>query len=173
MVVKSMRYQFFISTLDNTLVLLVLLLASAVLTGCFSLCLESIGGQYLDTLTDLSLLERHVNQMSDSHKFNHIMTTATLDTLYPLVYGAFMASLSLKFARPISHYIFIPIGLLLVTDFTENLIQILILNNIAALLLLKVWLTSLKFILVCVCLLLCVYALLYGFFHRDKKYKSR
>ena len=69
-------------------------------------------------------------QMTDDQKVVHLWITASLDVIYPIVFGGLLAGLILKFLPKYGSYLILFAILGVIMDWSENLIQILALLNI-------------------------------------------
>ena len=95
----------------------------------------------IDEMSDPGKIIQYIEKMSETQRYVHAVTTATLDVVYPLTYGALFAGLALKAYWPI---LSVPSILVVPVDLIEGGVQILALNGHMELLWLKAYVTPLK-----------------------------
>lgn len=117
-----------------------------VITLAISLTL-SLMSTPLDYVADPEAVSALIANMSEQQKQTHIWTTLTLDTAYPLTYGAFFVGMALKYFGQWWKWISLPGLTAALADFAENAVQVLALSGIEDLLWMKVLLTPGKFYL--------------------------
>ena len=111
----------------------------------FSLCRPMVGGAFLDMTSDPEIARTMIATMSGAQRAAHAWVTVLLDTAYPLVYGAFLGGLALRFFGQFGKYAALPALGVVIVDLTENLVQVLALADWVDALDAKAWLTPLKF----------------------------
>ena len=132
----------------TTLPVLVLSLVLMILIGIsFAQVQSLIGGPLLDVIVSGDAARERLSEMSASERQLHFWATVTLDTVYPLAYGALLAGLALRFAGSQGPLAAMPALLTVVTDLFENLTQALALQGLPQLIGLKTLLTPAKFAL--------------------------
>ena len=99
----------------------------------------------LDEVYSLDVVQAKLEALSSEQKRIHTITTATLDTMYPLAYGGMFVGLAWRFLGPAGSYAAIPGLAVIPIDLTENSVQILALNGVRDVLVYKSWLTPMKF----------------------------
>ena len=70
--------------------------------------------------------------------------TATLDVAYPLAYGSFFIGMALRFFGRLGPWLALPCLVLVFTDLTEGLVQVLLLTGHDSLVWIKALVTPLK-----------------------------
>ena len=129
--------------LTKTPTLWVLFVATLLVTLSFPLAASIWNLTFIDAVASPADVEALIAQMDDDQKTAHAWVTATLDVLYPLVYGALFAGTAWRFF-PAWPWLAAP-GLLAVpVDLVEGVVQVLALTDTADLIVLKAWVTPLK-----------------------------
>lgn len=82
----------------------------------------------IDEIFQRKLIMEHVEAMTTKQRHVHIVTTATLDVLYPFAYGGLLAGLTWH-AFPAGRWLAWPILVCIPVDLIEGVAQILILSG--------------------------------------------
>ena len=137
-----------------------------ILWALFILCIITLFiTRYLVNVWELSLLDeiyslddvRNVlNKMSEEQKVAHIWITATLDLIYPVIFGALLAGLTLRLLPKYGLYLVGPAIIGVFLDLSENVVQILALLDFHSLLGAKAILTPGKMALFLVAFLIVI-----------------
>lgn len=106
---------------------------------------QHIGGELLDMIADGGKALNRLTEMSADQKSNHLIATLTLDTLYPLAYGAFLGGIAWRVPSGKWRWLIVPALCGVALDFIENGIQVLVLSGQHGLLAAKAIVTPLKF----------------------------
>ena len=122
-------------------------LASVLITFLFPLLSAQTGLVFLDGLSNPSDARSLMGSWTDGERSLHALITATLDVLYPLVYGAWFAGSALCFYRRAGVWLAWVFAVLVGVDLLEGVVQVLALLDIADWLVAKQWLTPTKFLL--------------------------
>lgn len=134
--------------LDNiakTPVLLGLLVATVIFGAALFWVEPWVGGEFLDLLADSDAVLCRLEEMSESQRDAHRAITLTIDSVYPLLYGAFLIGIVWRLTSANWRWLVTPAILAVVLDFTENLIQVVALSGETGLLGLKELATPFKF----------------------------
>ena len=124
-------------------------MTATVAVGIWLLLLEqSVGGQFLDLLADSDAVLCQIEGMSLAERRAHGTITSTIDSIYPLLYGALLAGITWRFTSGRWRWLVAPAIIAVVLDFTENRIQVLALMGKTELVGWKEIVTPLKFALV-------------------------
>ncbi len=115
-----------------------------------------VGGTTLDNVCSLESMQLLLQNMTDVQKYFHIMMTLILDMIFPFVYGLLFADLILRFSGQKGVWLALPAFVVIPVDIAENIIQLMALTGNVTLLSVKVFLTPLKFGLICFSILLIV-----------------
>jgi hypothetical protein len=107
---------------------------------------ETIGGM-LDLTLDGVSARALLMKLSPWQRDIHAHATLIYDGLYPLAYGAFFAGLAMRLGGPSARWVAIVMLAGMVTDYAENMVQLLALSGRADWLDAKTVLTPLKFAL--------------------------
>lgn len=110
--------------------------------GVFS---DRVGGVYLDELLSADAARALIAGMSAAQRSAHFWITVLLDTLYPIVYGAFAVGLLSRLSRNWRRWAVLPALAAVVADYLENTVQALALVGFESLLRSKDLLTPIKF----------------------------
>ena len=117
--------------------------STLVLTALFGIVMAVWDFQLIDEMYRASEIEAHVLAMSPTQRTVHIWMTATLDVLYPLVYGGFFIGAARRFYD--HRWLVLPSLLVIPTDLAEGVVQVFLLSGHMEALPLKEILTPLKF----------------------------
>ncbi len=130
--------------LSKTPVILFCLVGMTITGFSFSLLETSLGGTMLDLASGSTTLSRLAEMSAEQKKF-HILITATLDSLYPILNFGFLAGVVARLSARWRKWALLPAFIYLVSDFSENVVQIIILKGHVNLLSAKNILTPIKF----------------------------
>jgi hypothetical protein len=122
-----------------------LLILFIVFTLAFGVFRDGAGGVLLDGLSDPNEILTLLQNMTPAEKSVHFNITLYLDMPYPVIYGGLFALSAFRFGG--SWLLAIPALLVIPVDVVENTIQLLALSGVEDYILLKQWLTPLKFTL--------------------------
>lgn len=130
--------------LSQTKVLWVTFILTVLVSVAFVVLTSKVNGHFLDEATTGSMALLWLEALDAEQKNFHFWITALLDTLYPLVYGAFFAGMVARLAGAKRSWAVWP-GLIGVDcDFAENVTQMLALSGNPNWLFLKDVLTPVK-----------------------------
>lgn len=107
---------------------------------------QAIGGM-LDLTLDGASARALLAQLSPWQRDVHAHATMLYDGLYPLAYGAFFAGLAIRLGGRRARWIAVTMLAGMMTDYAENIVQLLALGGLADWLDAKMVLTPLKFAL--------------------------
>ncbi len=110
----------------------------------FSVFQPSVGGQYLDMLSDPVRVRAALAEMTPEQRSAHFWVTVLIDTAFPLGFGLLFAGLGWRFFGRFGAWAALPGLAVLVVDLTENTLQALALSGTADVLDAKAWVTPLK-----------------------------
>ena len=111
------------NNLTRTPVLWALFVANILVGFGFGVFQTSVGGTYLDTISQPELAQSVLASLTPEEAATHFWVTVTLDTLFPLTYGGLFAGLVLRFFRRWQTIACVPAVLAGVTDLTENMVR--------------------------------------------------
>ena len=134
-----------LGTLSRTPVLIgafVLFLVSGALFGVF---MPAAGGELLDMEMNGAAAGAVLSDMTGAQRTAHIWITAVLDTVYPLAYGAVLAGIAWRFGGRLRSLLILPAIVGVLSDFTENGLQMAALTGAPGWLAGKDIITPLKF----------------------------
>ncbi|MFN3314925.1 MAG: hypothetical protein ACK46Q_15900 [Hyphomonas sp.] len=137
----------------------------------FNLFQPSVGGQYLDMLSDPIRVRAALAEMTPEQRSAHFWVTVLIDTAFPIGFGLLFAGLGWRFFGRFGTLAALPGLAVLVVDLTENTIQALALSGTADVLDAKAWVTPLKmnlFYLAAVIALIAVGIALYRLVRKPK-----
>jgi hypothetical protein len=132
--------------LARTSVLAISFAAMVLLGGLLRQTGDAIGG-LLDMTLDATSARALLVQLSPYQRDVHAHATMLYDGLYPLAYGAFFAGLAIRLGGRRARWIALVMLAGMITDYAENIVQLLALSGRADLLDAKTVLTPLKFAL--------------------------
>ncbi|MFC3308088.1 hypothetical protein [Blastomonas aquatica] len=132
--------------LARTSVLAISFAAMVLLAGLLRQTGEAIGGLLDLTMTDASA-RALLAQYSPWQRDVHAHATLIYDGLYPLAYGAFFAGLAIRLGGGSARWVAFVMLAGMLTDYAENIVQLLALSGRGDLLGTKTVLTPLKFAL--------------------------
>ena len=101
----------------------------------------------LDTISDPAKVREAIAMMSEDQRLAHSWITATLDVVYPIVYGIFFIGCAYAFYGRFGQFLAIPLVVLVAADLAEGLVQVFALNDWLDWVDAKAYLTPLKFAL--------------------------
>ena len=101
----------------------------------------------IDEMYNPEQISSHIAAMSGEQKHVHIWTTATLDVLYPLVYGPLFAGVALKAFGKHGLLLALPSLLYIPADLIKGYSQVMLLSGNADYMSLKTTMTPIKFAL--------------------------
>jgi len=110
----------------------------------FVLVMHTYDFVLIDEMWDPDSIRAYIGELSDKQKQVHIWTTASLDVLYPLAYGAFYAGLTMRVFERFGRWLILPAIAAILVDLTEGVVQILALSGQADVIWHKVWVTPWK-----------------------------
>lgn len=146
------------------LLLWLLLAATLAMTAGFAL-IQSIGDfVLLDRIADPVGVRTTLDRYTPGQTSLHIWTTATLDVLYPLCYGALFALMPLQFFPRGQFVLAAPALLGIPVDLAEGAVQLAALTGHDQLIFLKAYLTPLKAGLFALAALIALSAVCYGLY---------
>lgn len=118
------------SFLSDGRTMVVFLLTMIVIGGAFGAVGRAIGGTLLDMISHPEANIRRLGEMNAAHREAHLWVTLTLDSLYPIAYGGFLAGVALRFAPRYALAAASPALALVLVDIVENaLIVVALLGN--------------------------------------------
>jgi len=133
--------------LTDNKTLWVVFVASLLITFLFPVLAAQTGLVFLDGLSDPADARSLISSWTDEQRGLHALITATLDVLYPLVYGAWFAGSALCFYSRAGVWLAWLFAVLVGVDLLEGVVQVLALLDIADVLAAKQVLTPAKFLL--------------------------
>lgn len=98
----------------------------------------------IDEMWNPDEIAAHISALSEQQKRAHIWTTATLDVLYPIVYGCFFVGMSWRFFGRPGRWLAVPGIATVPFDLTEGVIQIMALSGRYDVIVHKAWATPWK-----------------------------
>jgi hypothetical protein len=131
--------------LSNTKIIITCFITMIIIGVGFSFTPSLVGGELLDMQMNASDASARLSEMSRWHRTNHIWITLLLDSLYPLAYGGFLAGIAARFAKSWRKFAVIPAFATIIADFAENFVQVVALVGSENALVLKNFLTPIKF----------------------------
>lgn len=102
--------------------MVVLLLAVIAISIAFGAVKPLIGGALLDLISHPQVNIDRLAEMNAAQRHAHIWVTLTLDSLYPIAYGGFLAGVALRFAPRYALAAASPALALMVADIVENML---------------------------------------------------
>ena len=132
------------SLITRTPVLWALFVLMVVLTPAFGAFAPSVGGQFLDMVSERADTRAVFDAMTPSERSIHFWITVLMDTAYPLSFGLFFAGMAWRFFGKWGRVAAIPGFAVLIVDLTENTLQALTLSGAAYVLEPKAWISPLK-----------------------------
>lgn len=135
-----------IPRLARTSALAISFAAMVLLAGMLRQTGDAIGG-LLDMTLDGTSARALLEKLSPWQRDVHAHATMLYDGLYPLAYGAFFAGLAIRLGGDRARWIALTMLAGMVTDYAENIVQLLALSGLADWLNAKTVLTPLKFAL--------------------------
>ncbi|MGB0906649.1 MAG: hypothetical protein ACPGVT_04080 [Maricaulaceae bacterium] len=110
----------------------------------FGVISKKWGFSILDEISGPDASRALVASLTPTQNTVHIWMTATLDVIFPLIYGAFFAGMAHRFWGSLSKWLIIPTLIVVPTDLIEGVVQVLGLMGNDGILGLKSILTPLK-----------------------------
>ena len=111
-----------------------MLTRTSVLWLLFVLCIVTLSAtQYLAGFWEINLLDEIYNlddvknvlgEMSEEQKMAHIWITASLDLIYPIIFGGLLAGLTLRLLPKYGRYLIVPALVGVFFDLSENVVQV-------------------------------------------------
>ena len=150
--------------LSRTPVLLVLFVLFVGMTFAFGWVTRTYGIILLDGMWRPETVAANIASMTDAQRFAHMMTTATLDVAYPVVYGGLFAGLALRFLGPLGAWAAAICLAVIPVDLMEGAVQIMALSGHDGVLGAKSVLTPIKIGLLWTGIAIAVLSLLWGMF---------
>lgn len=144
------------NTLIKTSTLWMLFAATIAVTLSFVFLSSHFGMAFIDPISDPDEVRAAIAGFSSEQKVAHAWITATVDVLYPLVYGLLFAGVGLRFFPSVGIWIALPGLLAIPVDLIEGVVQVLALLDINDLVEAKAFLTPLKSLLFIVGLLISI-----------------
>lgn len=135
------------SVLTNARTLWTLLLVQVLIWIGFVSVMTVYDFVLMDEMWEPDAIRSYLAELSAQQKRAHVWTTATLDVLYPLAYGAFYAGLALRFLPRLGGLLVLPAIAVIPVDLAEGVVQVMALNGDAAIVNHKAWITPLKLVL--------------------------
>ena len=129
-------------TQKNTLWLL--FAATLLITISFGVVMQIWDFILIDEMYNADQISGHIAAMSEKQKLVHIWTTATLDVLYPLVFGSLFAGVALKAFSKNGFLLALPSLLCIPVDLIEGFSQVMLLSGHADYMGLKISMTPIK-----------------------------
>ena len=136
-----------ISELATNRMLWTFFVLTALIGAIFPLLANHWQLSLLDTISDPSKVREIIATMSEQQRLAHSWITATLDVVYPIVYGSFFIGCAYAFCGRFGRALALPFFVLVAVDLVEGMIQILALNGWFDWVDAKAYLTPLKFAL--------------------------
>lgn len=140
-------------------ILWMLLVVCVAMLLAMGMVADSWGLQLLDGLYSADEARAVVSQMSSEQKAVHAWLTGTLDVLYPLLFGALLCGVALRFFPKQGSYLALPVLAGVLMDLVENVVQILALTGTYDLLAAKAFVTPAKMVFFIVAMLIAAAAL--------------
>lgn len=129
------------------------LVLTLALSAAFQAVVLNWGLTLLDTLVDPGRVRAAIAAMSPVQRCVHAWTTASLDVVYPLAYGALFIGCAHRFYPVRGRLLALPVYVLVPADLAEGVVQVLALTGTADWMPAKLVLTPLKGALVLFALL--------------------
>lgn len=118
-----------------------------VLTLIFLLVMKIWDFHVIDEMSNPEAIRAHIAAMSPEQRRVHLVTSATLDVVYPFVYGALFIGMAWKFFPRASRFLVPLIALTIPVDLAECLVQVLALSGNDDVVDLKAIITPVKLVL--------------------------
>jgi len=133
--------------LTNRRLLIFLLAVIILITFLFERATIGIGGALLDMKLTVPDTAARLAEMTGAQRRAHLWVTLSLDTIYLLAYGGFLAGFAAHFAGRHAATIALPGLLLMLADLSENMLIVACLTGHEALIPAKVAATQIKWFL--------------------------
>ncbi|MEM8617639.1 MAG: hypothetical protein AAGF20_11985 [Pseudomonadota bacterium] len=146
-----------LAVLSRPVSLAIILVLIISIAGAFGWVQHRLDGPMLDTLLTGDVARERLAALSDEQQHLHLITTLSLDSIFPFACSALLAGLIFRLAREWRQGLVIPALLAVPVDLLENGIQALALLEWIDLLGLKTVLTPLKFALFAAAALIALY----------------
>ena len=131
-------------SLTGTRVLWVLVIMQVLIWAGFVSVMRAYDFVLIDEMWKPNEIGDYIAGLSSEQKRAHIWTTASLDVLYPLVYGSFFAGMAVRgFGRP-GRWLAVPGVATVPLDLTEGVIQVMALSGRTDVIVHKAWVTPWK-----------------------------
>lgn len=124
--------------------MVVLLLAMIVIGVSFGWVSAAIGGPMLDLISHPDANFQRLSEMNAQHREAHLWVTLTLDSLYPIAYGGFLAGVALRYAPRYALAAASPALALVLVDIVENALIVSALLGNAGIVHIKAYATHFK-----------------------------
>lgn len=132
------------TSLAATKMLWLTFLTTLALTIGFGMVMHVWDFGLIDEMHDSTLILAHIDAMTPLQRTVHIWMTATLDVAYPFAYAGFFIGMAIRHFPKAGKYLALPNVLVIPTDLSEGLVQVLLLNGVDTVVGLKTILTPLK-----------------------------
>jgi hypothetical protein len=143
-------------TITQKSTLVGLFLLTVLLTLSFAIVMTIWNFQIIDEMYIPSEIIAHVSEMTEQQRLVHIWTTATLDVIYPFVYGGLLIGITLKCYEDKANLFLIPSVAVIPVDLLEGVVQVLVLSGYHDFANFKLVLTPLKLTLLLLAIAICV-----------------
>lgn len=98
----------------------------------------------LDVIADATVARDLLANMTQAQKHAHLLFTASIDVIYPLVASAYFIAVLMRAFVRYWPYLILPVLVALLLDLAEGVIQVLVLSGTADYLAFKAWTTPIK-----------------------------
>ena len=110
----------------------------------FVLIMSTYDFVLIDEMWEPEAIRVYIGELSQEQKQAHMWTTASLDVLYPLAYGAFYIGVTMRVFERFGRWLILPAVAVIPIDLTEGVVQVLALNGQMDVIWHKVWVTPWK-----------------------------
>ncbi|GAA0465231.1 hypothetical protein GCM10009096_02230 [Parasphingorhabdus litoris] len=118
--------------------------STIMLTAAFGIVMHVWDFVIIDEIYEAQVILDHVSCMTPIQRTVHIWLTATVDVLYPFLYGAFFIGVSLKAFGRTGLWLALPSFLVIPVDLFEGFTQVMLLQGHHEYVAAKVWATPAK-----------------------------
>ncbi len=131
-------------SLTGTRILWVLVLVQVLIWIGFVSVMRAYDFTLIDEMWKPDEIAAYLGTLSEEQKRAHIWTTASLDVLYPIVYGCFFTGMALLFFGRPGRWLALPGICAVPVDLTEGVIQVMALSGNSEVVVHKAWVTPWK-----------------------------
>ena len=132
---------------------------------------QAVDGELLDMIWHAEDANARLLEMTTSQKSKHYWATAILDSVYPVAYGGFFIGLTARLTKLKNVKLIWPAICAVIFDFIENVVQLLALSGRPDFLIIKNFITPLKFSSVVLAILVILILLIVAGYRKIAKSK--